>query len=148
MISSSKNIEKKFYYLDDVIDNAKDILMVEDESVISKYENKKIEINFKLFSIAVKNLIDNAIKYSPSKEVIIKTQDENIIFENSGNELKFPLENYFEPFFSNEDKSKDSFGLGLYIIHNILKANNYTLEYEYTDGTNRFICKKDESSTI
>ena len=148
LISSSKNIEKKFYYLDDVIDNAKDILMVEDESVISKYENKKIEINFKLFSIAVKNLIDNAIKYSPSKEVIIKTQDENIIFENSGNELKFPLENYFEPFFSNEDKQKDSFGLGLYIIHNILKANNYTLEYEYTDGTNRFICKKDESSTI
>ena len=148
LISSSKNIEKKFYYLDDVIDNAKDILMVEDESVISKYENKKIEINFKLFSIAVKNLIDNAIKYSPSKEVVIKTEEQNIIFENSGDKLKHPLENYFEPFFSNEDKSKDSFGLGLYIIHNILKANNYTLEYEYTDGTNRFICKKDESSTI
>lgn len=148
LISSSKNIEKKFYYLDDVIDNAKDILMVEDESVISKYENKKIEINFKLFSIAVKNLIDNAIKYSSNKEVIIKTEEQNIIFENSGEKLKHPLENYFEPFFSNEDKSKDSFGLGLYIIHNILKANNYTLEYEYIDGINRFICKKDESSTI
>lgn len=148
LISSSKNIEKKFYYLDDVIDNAKDILMVEDESVISKYENKKIEINFKLFSIAVKNLIDNAIKYSFNKEVIIKTEEQNIIFENSGEKLKHPLENYFEPFFSNEDKSKDSFGLGLYIIHNILKANNYTLEYEYIDGINRFICKKDELSTI
>ena len=94
------------------------------------------------------NLIDNAIKYSPSKEVIIQTQDENIIFENSGNELKFPLENYFEPFFSNEDKQKDSFGLGLYIIHNILKANNYSLEYEYLNGINRFICKKDKLSTI
>ena len=148
LISSNKNIEKKFYYLDDVIDNAKDILMIEDEHVISKYENKKLEINFKLFSIAVKNLIDNAIKYSPSKEVVIKTEEQNIIFENSGDKLKHPLENYFEPFFSNEDKQKDSFGLGLYIIHNILKANNYTLEYEYTDGTNRFICKKDESSTI
>lgn len=148
LISSTKNIEKKFYYLDDIIDNAKDILMIDDEHVISKYENKKIEINFKLFSIAVKNLIDNAIKYSPSKEVIIKTQDENIIFENSGNELKFLLENYFEPFFSNEDKQKDSFGLGLYIIHNILKANNYSLEYEYINGINRFICKKDKLSTI
>ncbi|MDD2895301.1 MAG: ArsS family sensor histidine kinase [Aliarcobacter sp.] len=148
LISSNKNIEKKFYYLDDVIDNAKDILMIEDEHVISKYENKKLEINFKLFSIAVKNLIDNAVKYSPNKEVIIRTQEQNIIFENSGNELKYPLENYFEPFFSNEDKQKDSFGLGLYIIFNILKANNYTLEYEYLDGINRFICKKDESSTI
>ena len=34
------------------------------------------------------------------------------------------IEKYFEPFFSNEDKSKDSFGLGLYIVFNILKANN------------------------
>lgn len=148
LISSNKNIEKRFYYLDDIVDNAKDILMVEDEHVILEYENKKLEINFKLFSIAVKNLIDNAIKYSPSKEVFIKTQGENIIFENSGNELKHPLENYFEPFFSNEDKQKDSFGLGLYIIHNILKANNYTLEYEYVNGINRFICKKGETSTI
>ena len=148
LISSSKNIEKRFYYLDDVIDNAKDILMVEDEHVISKYENKKLEINFKLFSIAVKNLIDNAIKYSPNKEVVIKSEEQNIIFENSGNKLKYPLKNYFEPFFSNEDKQKDSFGLGFYIIHNILKANNYTLEYEYIDGINRFICKKDKTSTI
>jgi two-component system, OmpR family, sensor kinase len=148
IISSSKNIEKKFYYLEDIIDNAKDILMVEDEHIIPKYDNKKLEINFKLFSIAVKNLIDNALKYSPNKEVVIKTQEQDIIFENSGKELEFPLENYFEPFFSNEDKSKDSFGLGLYIVHNILKANNYTLEYEYIDGINRFICKKDETSTI
>lgn len=148
LISSNKNIEKKFYYLDDVIDNAKDILMIEDEHVISKYENKKLEINFKLFSIAVKNLIDNAVKYSPNKEVLIKTQEQNIIFENSGEALKYPLEKYFEPFFSNEDKQKDSFGLGLYIIFNILKANNYTLEYEYINGINRFICKKDEPSTI
>ncbi len=148
LISSNKNIEKKFYYLDDIIDNAKDILMVDDESVILDYENKKLEINFKLFSIAVKNLIDNAIKYSPSKEVVIKSKDEDIIFENSGKELKYPLENYFEPFFSNEDKQKDSFGLGLYIIHNILKANAYTLVYEYENGINRFICKKDKQSTI
>jgi two-component system OmpR family sensor kinase len=148
LISSSKNIEKKFYYLEDIIDNAKDILMVDDEKVIPKYENKKLEINFKLFSIAIKNLIDNAIKYSPNSEVTITNNKDNMIFENIGKELEYPLENYFEPFFSNEDKSKDSFGLGLYIIHNILKANNYTLEYEYIDGINRFICKKDETSTI
>ena len=148
LISSSKNIEKKFYFLEDIIDNAKDILMVEEENVIGKYENKKLEINFKLFSIAIKNLIDNAVKYSPNKEVIIKSEEQNIIFENQGLELENSLESYFEPFSSNEDKSKDSFGLGLYIVHNILKANAYTLEYEHIDGINRFICKKDEVSTI
>ena len=148
LISSSKNIEKKFYFLEDIIDNAKDILMVEEENVIGKYENKKLEINFKLFSIAIKNLIDNALKYSPNKEVIIKNDEQNIIFENQGEALENPLESYFEPFSSNEDKSKDSFGLGLYIVYNILKANAYTLEYEHIDGINRFTCKKDEVSTI
>ena len=149
LISSNKNIEKKFYYLDDVIDNAKDILMVEDESVVSKYNNKKLEVNFKLFSIAIKNLIDNAIKYSPNKQVLIRNEEENIIFENEGKALEFSLDKYFEPFFSNKDKSKDSFGLGLYIVHNILKANGYTLEYEFENGINKFICKKDlTSSTI
>ena len=32
--------------------------MIEDEHVIGKFENKKLEINFKLFSIAIKNGVD------------------------------------------------------------------------------------------
>ena len=143
LISSSKTIEKKSYFLDDIVDNAKDILMVEEDDVLLEYENQKLDVNFKLFSIAVKNLIDNGIKYSFDKKVTIKSSNKEIIFENSGKKLEFPLENYFEPFFSNEDKSKDSFGLGLYIVHNILKANGYTLQYEFKDEINRFICKKD-----
>ena len=149
LISSAKNIEKKFYFLDDIIDNAKDILMVDDDSVVGSFENKKLEVNFKLFSIAVKNLIDNAIKYSDDKKVIVKTENDDIIFENTGEKLKYDLEKYYEPFFANEEKTKNSFGLGLYIIFNILKANNYSLIYEYRDGKNIFRCEKDEeSSTI
>lgn len=143
LISSTKNIDRKFYFLDDIVDNAKDILMLEEDEVISSYENKKLEINFKLFSIAVKNLIDNAIKYSPDKKVTIKSEGENIIFENKGEKLKYDLDKYYVPFFANEEKMQDSFGLGLYIIHNILKANKYSLEYEHKDGINIFKCKKD-----
>ena len=143
LISSSKTIEKKSYFLDDIVDNTKDILMVDEDDVLLEYENQKLDVNFKLFSIAVKNLIDNGIKYSFDKKVTIKSSNQEIIFENIGKKLEFPLENYFEPFFSNEDKSKDSFGLGLYIVHNILKANGYTLQYEFKDEINRFICKKD-----
>lgn len=143
LISSTKNVERNFYFIDDIIDNAKDILMLEEQSVHLKIENRKLNVNFKLFSIAIKNLIDNAIKYSTNKKVFIKTIDDDIIFENEGQALKHNLEEYFEPFFATSEKSKDSFGLGLYIIHNILKANDYTLEYEYENGINRFICKKD-----
>ncbi|XPV67992.1 MAG: ArsS family sensor histidine kinase [Halarcobacter sp.] len=142
LISSTKNIEKNYYFLNDIIDNAKDILMVEDDEVEEHHENKKLEVNFKLFCVAVKNLIDNAIKYSSNKKVIIKSENEDIIFENIGEPLKYKLEEYYEPFFSNEEKRENSFGLGFYIINNILKANDYTLEYMYKDRTNIFICKR------
>ncbi len=144
LISSTKNIEKNFYFLDDILDNAKDILMIDDNIVEGSFENKKLKVNFKLFSIAVKNLIDNAIKYSSDKKVIVKVEDEDIIFENLGKELEFDLEKYYEPFFANEEKIKNSFGLGLYIVNSILKANNYTLFYDYKDGKNIFTCKKDK----
>jgi len=144
LISSSKNIDKKHYYLSDIIDNAKDILMVEEDEVEEKFNNVKIDVNFKLFSIAIKNLIDNAIKYSNDKKVLIKNENEDIIFENSGKPLQYDLEKYYEPFFANEEKRKNSFGLGLYIIDNILRANDYKLEYEYKNNKNIFRCKKEE----
>jgi len=141
LIASTNNIEKKHYFLDDIIDNAKDILMLEDDIVVCEYENRKLNVNFKLFSIAIKNLIDNGIKYSKNKKVIIKNENESVIIENFGQKLKEPFSQYLEPFYANQGK-KDSFGLGLYIVNNILKANGYFLKYEHKNGLNRFICAK------
>ena len=62
----------------------KDILMIDDNCVKNSYENIKLNVNFKLFSIAIKNLIDNAIKYSNDKKVEVLTQNEDILFVNSG----------------------------------------------------------------
>lgn len=142
LISKNEKIEKKSYFLEDIIDNAKDILMLDDDFVVSEYENIKLEVNFKLFSIAVKNLIDNAIKYSNDKKVTIKNIENSLIFENSGKRLEGDFKNYLEPFFAKS--SNESFGLGLYIVYNILKANSYELLYDYKDGKNIFIVKKGE----
>lgn len=140
LISQNKILEKKSYFLEDLVDNAKDILMLDDSCVICDYENIKLNVNFKLFSIAIKNLIDNAIKYSEDKKVIIKTFEDEILFENSGKELKGDFNKYLEPF--NNKSSNESFGLGLYIVFNILKANGYNLFYKYENSKNIFTIKK------
>ena len=140
LISQNRVLEKKSYFLEDLLDNAKDILMIDDNCVKNSYENIKLNVNFKLFSIAIKNLIDNAIKYSNDKKVEVLTQNEDILFVNSGKKLEGDFEKYLEPFYSKS--SNESFGLGLYIVFNILKANGYNLLYKYEDGKNIFIVKK------
>jgi two-component system OmpR family sensor kinase len=140
LISQNRILEKKSYFLEDLLDNAKDILMIDDNCVKNSYENIKLNVNFKLFSIAIKNLIDNAIKYSNDKKVEVLTQNEDILFVNSGKKLEGDFEKYLEPFYSKS--SNESFGLGLYIVFNILKANGYNLLYKYEDGKNIFIVKK------
>lgn len=140
IISQSKTLQKKSYFLEDLIDEARDILMLEDENIVNSYENIKLEVNFKLFCLAIKNLIDNAIKYSNDKKVEIKTKENSIYFINSGEKLKDDFKNYLEPFYGKNQKG--SFGLGLYIVFNILKANGYNLFYEYKDDKNIFIIKK------
>lgn len=140
LISQNRVLEKKSYFLEDLLDNAKDILMIDDNCVKNSYENIKLNVNFKLFSIAIKNLIDNAIKYSNDKKVEVLTQNEDILFVNSGKKLEGDFEKYLEPFYSKS--SNESFGLGLYIVFNILKANGYNFLYKYEDGKNIFIIKK------
>ena len=139
LISTKNKIEKKEYFLSDIIDNASDLLMSDEENIHQEFEDIRVEVDFKLFSIAVKNLIDNAIKYSSDKQVHIKIEGSSIIFENKGEQLAFPLEEYFEAFFKSENiKSNQSFGLGLYIVKHILDANELLLKYEYINGINSF----------
>lgn len=140
LISTKKELQKKEYYLEDIVDNAVDILMCEDDEVVKEFENIKIEVDFNLFSIAVKNLLDNGIKYSKDKKVVVKNSADMLIFENKATELIYPLESYFEPFFRGEnEKLNESFGLGLYIVKHILDAHNLELKYEHKDNINRFI---------
>ncbi len=140
LISTKHKVEKKDYLLSDIVDNASDLLMSDENSINQEFEEFRINDVFKLFSIAVKNLMDNGIKYSPEKQVSIKTEGTSIIFENKGEKLKHPLDEYFEAFFKSENiNSNQSFGLGLYIVKHILDVNELTLKYEYVEGVNRFI---------
>lgn len=138
--SGNQYHEKKEYRLVDIIDGAIDMAMVEYDAVERSIDSAiKIEADYRLFVTAAKNLIDNAIKYSPEKKMNIWMEEGEIVFANVGEPLKKPLNYYIEPF-TKEHPTKDSFGLGLYIVDAILKEHDYVLAYERRENTNCFIC--------
>ncbi|WP_297442385.1 ArsS family sensor histidine kinase [Sulfurimonas sp.] len=128
------------YRLVDIIDGAIDMAMVEREQVsVELSGEQKLHVNYRLYTTAIKNMIDNAMKYSPDKFIRIFVNDRGeLCFENKGEKLAHPLHYYIEPF-TKDNPSKNSFGLGLYLVDSILKAHGQVLAYEYEDGVNRFI---------
>ncbi|MGF7478115.1 ArsS family sensor histidine kinase [Campylobacter concisus] len=123
----------------DLIDEAIDIAMVEKEHVgISELDEVRVMVDFKLFSVAIKNMIDNGIKYSTDKHVNIMVSKDHMKFITQGEKLKNDLDFYIQPFIKGEDAQK-SFGLGLYIVSNILGAHGLKFGYEYKNGMNVFI---------
>lgn len=141
VIATKHKIEKKEYFMSDIVDNSLDLLYVNQDSVKLDIKDEKISVNFKLFSIALKNLIENGIKYSNDGMVHIYNDEGIIYVENQGEGLKKPLEEYFEPFNGKDEASNGSFGLGLYITKNLLDVNGYELSYQYIDGKNIFSIK-------
>jgi len=131
--------EFKEYRIVDIIDGAIDMAMVERDSVsIEVSAQEKISANYRLYTTAVKNMIDNGIKYSPDSHVKIVMINHELCFESKGECLKQTLQYYIEPF-TKDNPSKNSFGLGLYLVDSILKAHNQVLAHEYSNGVNRFI---------
>lgn len=127
------------YRLIDLFDEAIDLCMIE-RKYIDFYIKKDMSINvdFKLFSVALKNIMDNGIKYSSNNRVKVVSDEDNIIFMTKGKKLDKDFEYYLAPF-TQSDNSKQSLGLGLYIVDNIIKAHKLKFLYEYKNGENLFI---------
>ncbi|MDP3266538.1 MAG: ArsS family sensor histidine kinase [Sulfuricurvum sp.] len=138
--SGSQSLEKKSEFrLVDLIDEAVDMAMIDSESIERDIEGSvMIEANFRLFATAIKNMIDNAIKYSPTHSMAIRMEEDIIVFSNYGNALTKPLSYYVEPF-TKDHPTKDSFGLGLYIVNAILIEHGYCLAYERRGDENCFL---------
>ncbi|RXJ97209.1 histidine kinase [Arcobacter sp. AHV-9/2010] len=114
-------------------------LYLEDESKIKIEINEDFKINADLdyLSIALKNLIDNALKYATAFPIIIKVGKNQISILNSGEKLSKDLEYYLKPF-TQELIQRDGFGLGLSIVKKIIDKHNFKLIYKYENSFNIF----------
>ncbi len=136
---NGEHLQKRVYRMVDIIDEAIDISMVNRENIeLMIQSDLNIKVDFKLFTVAIKNMIDNGIKYSDDNFVKISANFKSIQFASLGQKLPNELSYYIEPFTQGEKYSPQSFGLGLYIVDSILDAHNMKLQYEYSNGYNIF----------
>ena len=114
-------------------------LYLEDESKIeiNINENFKLTADLYYLSTALKNLIDNALKYAISYPIIIETNINEISISNKGQKLSKEIEYYLKPF-TQELSQRDGFGLGLSIVKKIIDKHNFKLDYFYENGNNIF----------
>ena len=140
---TSKNFQLsiKPYKASDLVEASIDLLMFENPKQhisIEIMKDFKLDVDFELFTLTLKNLLDNGIKYSTDKHIKVIIDQDHISIENRGEMLQEPLENYFKPFHT----SKKGLGLGLYIVKSILDIHKMGLIYEHREGINRFTVKK------
>ena len=114
-------------------------LYLEDESKIEIKINEDFKISGDLhyLSTALKNLIDNALKYAISFPIIIETNKNEISISNKGTKLSKELEYYLKPF-TQELSQRDGFGLGLSIVKKIMDKHGFQVDYSYENEFNIF----------
>jgi two-component system OmpR family sensor kinase len=133
--SFQPNLKK--YKISDILEASIDILMLDNpqkniHTVIA--QDRVVDADFELLSLALKNLIDNGIKYSSDHRVDILVVENYISISNQGKKLKGKIEEYFTPFHTSEG----GLGLGLYIVKSILDVHKFEFEYIFENGVNTF----------
>jgi len=136
---TSKNfkLSTKQYRITDLIEASTDLLMIENPKDVIELQiinDYSLEVDFQLFVLVIKNLLDNAIKYKTETKIIVQANSQKLAIVNKGPKLKEPMENYYKPFHT----SKQGLGLGLYIVKSILDIHHKKLDYRYENGENIF----------
>ncbi|MBU3013883.1 HAMP domain-containing histidine kinase [Poseidonibacter lekithochrous] len=141
IVSKNYNINKYKTNLNLTIEKAIDMMMLDNPKNKIEYENiskKALKVDLELFALAIKNLLDNGVKYSDDKKVKIEEKENKLYISSKGKKLEKPLEDYFQAYHNETQDKNHGMGLGLYIVHEILKIHNMTLTYEYQEDNNIF----------
>lgn len=113
--------------LEDIVSDLKD--RYKQREILIEGGNKKIKVDETLFSMALSNLMENALKYSED-EILIKIEEDKIRIIDKGigieeEELKKINQKFYR---ISQNGWNNSLGLGLFIVHSILKLHNFSLE--------------------
>ena len=138
MILNTKSIKK---ILEEIIPDLKD--KYKNREIIIQGSDQNINVDETLISMAISNLIENALKYSED-EVIISLGPDFISIKDTGigiqsNELEKIQTKFYRV---SQNGWNNSLGLGLFIVQSILSLHKFSLEInsEFNKGS-EFIIK-------
>ncbi|BDY13336.1 ArsS family sensor histidine kinase [Hydrogenimonas cancrithermarum] len=139
---TSQSLELKMQKcdLETIVENVATLLFVEPERIKLSCHPCSIVADCDLITIVLKNLIDNAFKYGTDKRVDLCYRKDVLEVINKGAPLAQSFERMIEPFAKGSPSgSKESFGLGLYIVKSILDAHGAELSHRYEKGRHHFV---------
>jgi len=122
--------------LDTLLRTAMDNLLLEDSQVCFSGCDHSIDVDPVLFTSALQNLLDNAVRHASTLPVLIECTDEKICIKNSGEPLKRPVEEALQAFVT--ERGDGGLGLGLYIAQSVCELHNFHLKYSYKDNIHTF----------
>lgn len=136
---NSSKLEYSTFSAETLIVESLGKLYIEDESKVDLkiFKDFKIHADLEYLTMALKNLIDNALKYSIEPSIKIEVNENEIKVINKGKRLSKELEYYLKPF-TQELSQRDGFGLGLSIVNKIVAKHEFKLIYSYENNSNIF----------
>ena len=141
LVSNEWELKKNKHRVIDIVDHSVDMLLLKDTSrieVLADGEISAVEVDFELYATGVKNLIDNALKYSTDK-VVVSIDKSALCISSVGDELEPERLEFDRAFNRRVETSNSGLGLGLYIANQIFKKHGHTLKYKHKDGKNIFM---------
>ncbi len=138
LTSGKMSLVKEEYRIIDLLDQSLDLLLISKQKVNIYPNGTKILVDFEFFSIALKNLIDNSIRYNTNGNPDIFIKEDSLIIKNQGNALKKPFEDYLKPFNREYESIDKGLGLGLYITNSVIESHGFKLYYQFSKGFHIF----------
>jgi len=134
LIAYKNDIDKTEHKFLDILQLAIQRADIKDEDIsIQNTQNCVLKGDKEFWTLCIKNLIDNAIKYSDDKKLIIDAKD-GISFINLGDSLPVDISKNITKWKISKNKrhkSSTGYGFGLFIIKSIVTLHSYELLYNY-----------------
>ncbi|MCR4941966.1 MAG: ArsS family sensor histidine kinase [Campylobacter sp.] len=143
LLSKSYSLDYHEYHFSLILEQVADMLMLEnfeDKVICDIQEDVVVKVDYQLFCLAIKNLIDNGLKYADDKKVILLCKENEIVIKNLGKALEHDIEHYMQAFVRGDSKTS-GMGLGLYIIDQIVSMHKMSLKYSYENAYHCFCIK-------